>query len=173
MLWFGAWLQCASKVATGCLYMDIQDLGSIGEIIGAVAVIATLVYLSRQIAQANNATHRQMYSQAATSVSEFWFNLAKEPELYELFRKTLTHPDDLRKAERDQAFLVLDSYLSLLESYFLHNREFNEELSQDRWNRVLNQLLNTPGGRIYWAKRREAFHEDFAAHLASMVQPSG
>ena len=57
--------------------IDIQDLGSIGEIVGAIAVIATLVYLSRQIAQSNSATHRQVYSQAATAVSEFWLNLAK------------------------------------------------------------------------------------------------
>lgn len=149
--------------------MDFQDLGSIGEIVGALAVIVTLVYLSRQIAQANSATHRQMYSQAATSVSEFWLSLAKDPELYELFRRMVSNPDELTRLERERAFLVLDAYLSLLESYYLHNREFGEVLSQDRWNRVLDQILNTNGGRLYWRKRHSAFHSDFAAHLTSII----
>lgn len=150
--------------------VDIQDLGSIGEVVGAIAVIATLVYLSRQIAQSNTATHRQMYSQAATAVSEFWLNLAREPELYELFRRMLTTPDQLQKHEVERAFLVLDSYLSLLEAYYLHNQEFGEVLSQDRWERVLRQLLHTEGGRMYWAKRKFAFHSDFAEYLSPFVK---
>ena len=149
--------------------MDIQDLGSIGEIIGALAVIATLVYLSRQIAQANNATHRQMYSQAATAVSEFWLNLAREPELHSLFRNMLAAPESLTKADLERAFLVMDSYLALMESYYLHNRQFGEVLSQERWQRVLKQLLNTQGGRAYWPKRQYAFQQEFADYLATLI----
>ena len=150
--------------------MDIQDFGALGEVVGAVAVIATLVYLARQIRQANNSTHRQMYAQAATAVSEFWFNLAKEPELHALFQQMLSAPDSLTPQELERSYLVLDGYLALMESYYLHNREFKETESQDRWRRILERMMNAPGAVPYWQKRQFAFHEDFSAYISSLVR---
>lgn len=136
---------------------------------GAIAVIATLVYLARQIKQANTSTHRQMYAQAATAISEYWLNLAKEPELHTLFQTLLTTPDALDRADQERAFLVLDAYLSLMESYYLHNLEFEEKQSQERWRRILVRLLSTPGGQIYWQKRRFAFHTLFGDYLETIL----
>ena len=151
--------------------MSIQDLGAIGEMIGGVAVILTLIYLALQIRQTNKTTHRQMYGQAATAISEYWFNLAREPELHDLYRKMLMEPSQLARSDLERGFLVLDAYLSLMESYFLHNRQYHEDLSQQRWRRILAQVFNTPGGEMYWQKRRYAFHDEFADYLSSIVEP--
>ncbi len=149
--------------------MNIQDLGAIGEIIGGVAVIATLIYLAMQIKQANVATHRNMYAQAATALSEYWLALAKDPELYESFTTMLRAPETLSEADRNRGYLVMDSYLSLMESYFLHNRQYGEQLSQERWGRMLLRLFDTPGGQEYWRRRRASFHADFAKYLDELT----
>jgi len=150
--------------------MDVQDLGAVGEIVGGLAVIATLVYLARQIRQANTSTHRQMYAQAATAISEFWLNLAKDAELQALFQKMLSEPDGLGSNQLERAFLILDSYFSLMESYYLHNQEFDEKLSQERWERILVRILAAPGGRAYWLKREYAFHDSFARYVSQLVE---
>ena len=41
--------------------MDIMELGAIGELVGGVAVVATLVYLAVQIRQGNRAGRRKAY----------------------------------------------------------------------------------------------------------------
>lgn len=68
--------------------MNIQDYGAIGEIVGGVAVIATLIYLSVQMRQANIATHRSMYAQAATSISEFWLSQERWEQLLRRMLRT-------------------------------------------------------------------------------------
>ena len=150
--------------------MNIQDLGAIGEIIGGIAVIATLIYLSVQVRQANVSTHRNMYAQAATATSDFWLALARDYELYETFTSMLRVPEDLGDRDLDRAHLVMDSYLSLMESYYLHNKEYGEQLSQERWGRILSRMLATPGGRNYWELRRSSFHAEFSGYLDGFVQ---
>lgn len=149
--------------------MNIQDLGAIGEIVGGVAVIATLVYLSVQMRQANIATHRSMYAQAATSISDFWLSLARDYPLYEAFAAMLRDAEGLTRQEIHQGYLVMDAYLSLLESYFLHNSQYGETLSQERWERLLRRMFQTAGGRKYWEARRESFHRDFSKYVDGIL----
>jgi hypothetical protein len=153
--------------------MTVQDLGALGEIIGAVAVIITLIYLAVQMRQSNRATHRLMYSSAAEKVSDFWADLASNIELFELYTRLLTDPDGLSRQESERAHLVLDAFLALMESYFLHNRQYGETLSQERWERILSRIFATPGGRLYWARRRFAFQRDFAEYVDGIVESAG
>ncbi len=149
--------------------MNIQDYGAMGEIVGGIAVIAMLIYLAIQIRQSNTATHRQMYAQAATDISEFWLNLAQDDALYRIYQAMLRDPQSLEATELGRGFLVLDAYLSLMESYFLHNEEYGERLSQQRWERILRQILSTSGGRDYWPRRRSYFHEQFATYIDGLL----
>ena len=131
--------------------MTIQDLGAIGELVGGAAVIATLIYLAIQVKQSNVSTHRNMYAQGATAISNYWLTLAKDPELYRTFTSMLRNPESLSRQELDQGYLVMDSYLSLMESYYLHNAEYGEEISQQRWARILRRMLSLTGGQKYWS----------------------
>jgi hypothetical protein len=153
--------------------MSIQELGAIGEMIGGVAVLITLIYLAIQVRQASVTTHRQMYGQAAEAISSFWMELAADPQLYDAYLAMLRpdHQPDSPVARR--GYLIFDAYLSLLESFYLHNREYGEQLSQERWQRVLERLIDTPGGRAYWERRREYFHVDFAAYVEKLLEDSG
>ena len=54
--------------------MTLQDLGNLGEFIGAIAVVISLVYLAAQIRQNTRALHGSSYAQSA---EQLWLvNLA-------------------------------------------------------------------------------------------------
>ena len=137
--------------------------------VGGIAVIATLIYLAIQVKQSNVSTHRNMYAQAATAISDYWLALAREPELYRVLTAMLREPESLPRHELDRAYLVMDAYLSLMESYYLHNIEYGEEISQRRWGRILRRMLSLPGGQRYWAERRSSFHDEFAAYVGEVT----
>ena len=152
--------------------MLIEALGAIGAFVGGLAVLLTLIYLAKQLKQSTVATHRQTYVESAKAISEFWLTLAREPELHEAFVDFLKVPESQSKGRRERGFLVMDAYLSLMESFYLHNEQYREVQSQQRWERVLKQLMNTPGGLEYWPRRRNYFHEAFADFIDSLsVQP--
>ena len=149
--------------------MSIQEWGAIGEVIGGIAVVVTLIYLSIQLKQSNVTTHRNMYAQAAVAISDFWLNLAREPELHQLYLSMLHAPESLDEAQNQRAYLVMNGYLSLMESYYLHNQEYGERLSQERWSRILSRLLDSPGGRRYWSRRKAHFHQEFSDYVQTLV----
>ena len=65
----------------------------------------------------------------------------------------------------------MDSYLTLMESYYLHNQQYGEKLSQERWERILARMFSTPGGNEYWHRRRFAYHDEFAAYIDTLLSP--
>ncbi len=148
--------------------MTIQDWVSVSEIVGAAAVVVTLAYVALQIRQTNTATHRQMYIESVAGLSEYWRSLAQDYPLYELFVSMLRAPAELSRTEKGRAFIVMDSYMTLMESYYLHNRQYGEKLSQERWERVLGRLFSTPGGNEYWLKRRFGYHDEFATYIDNL-----
>jgi hypothetical protein len=66
--------------------MDWEAIGAIGEIIGAVAVLLTIVYLADQIKQNTKAATLQAISDATTEV---WRNLCIDIDRTEKFPKRI------------------------------------------------------------------------------------
>ena len=150
--------------------MTVQDWGAIGEIVGGIAIIATLIYLALQIRQSNTATHRQMYAAGAKEISDYWLTLARDFELHETYLKMLSAPEQLDDTQLERAHLVMDAYMTLMESYYLHNRQYDERLSQERWSRVLARVFAMPGGRVYWRRRRTYFHAEFGEYIDAIAE---
>ena len=61
--------------------MTISELGSIGELVGAVATIATLIYLARQIRANTLATKRQSLEDIIGGVKVWSARLIESPDL--------------------------------------------------------------------------------------------
>ncbi len=73
--------------------VTIQDLGSLGELIAAVATVATLVYLALQIRQ-NTRTLRHAAERAVLEDANSWrTNLIRDHGVAELYRKGLLDPN--------------------------------------------------------------------------------
>ena len=83
--------------------LSIQDWGSIGELIGAVAVVATLVYLSAQIRLSTKSQRAQTQQQLADGRRELLRMLLDLPELREAWGKK-ARGEDLSRTEVQALF---------------------------------------------------------------------
>jgi hypothetical protein len=95
--------------------VTIEQLGSIGEVVGALATVATLLYLAVQIRQ-NTITVRSAatssYVQGINTVSNL---LASHPELCDLYFKGLEDPSSLTDSEKRRFVIVLGTFVMHLE----------------------------------------------------------
>lgn len=96
--------------------MTLQDIGSIGEVVGAIATVATLAYLAVQIRQ-NSAHMRE-----ATNLAKLQAN-DSTVESFSRYRERLTIPDNA-----DLYVRGLESYKSLGEAEKVRFRALMEEL---------------------------------------------
>jgi hypothetical protein len=142
--------------------MSLDEWAAIAEIIGAIAVVATLAYLAMQIRQSNRATR----SANATTVLINTQNLAQAPmmdrELGDIILRTISGEGELSPSEKLAAYAWF--YLMLKTGELAHQSYLHGELDQEYWDASISfyrSYYQTPGFRTYWSERKGAFTPGF------------
>ena len=151
--------------------MTIQDLGSIGELVGAVATVATLGYLAVQI-RANTRMMRQQSSHAGrTMAAQGSLALAHDQQLASVFRRGLASFEALGPDEQTQFSFLLGYYVMNVEHHF---SDFATGLTdgtglERAWMGVAH-ILKSPGGRAFWKNQgSRSYPADFAQFIESRL----
>ncbi len=82
--------------------LTIQDLGALGELLGSVAVLATLVYLALQTRQNAMAIGAQLDAQRISSGLHIGLTYATSTELQEALLEDRTDPPEINEIRRSQ-----------------------------------------------------------------------
>ena len=61
--------------------MTWDAIGAVGEVIGAIGVIASLLYLAKQIKEGKNSTLSATHFQVTESLNNMFFSIGDAPEL--------------------------------------------------------------------------------------------
>lgn len=144
--------------------MNWEAVGAIGEVVSAIGVIFTLVYLAIQIRQ-NSAVVRSSTRQAiSTNQAEIGFRLAENPELLALVLQLTSIPSVPQDQVRAQFFLrgLMRTYENQYHQY--QDGTFDESV----WYGYLNSMSQTfasPVTREFWAGYRALYSADFAAFV--------
>ena len=146
--------------------MTLEQLANLAEIIGGVAVIASLVYLAVQIRQ-NTATVR-----AATLASntDIWSSMLVEVAAADKIEAYLL--GSIGKADMDpkqflQFFLICRAMFVSFENQFYQfsNSTMDKEIYLGYERCFQTQVLAFSGFRRYWQQTREEFSPDFIARV--------
>lgn len=150
--------------------MSWEAIAAIGELLGAIAVLATLVYLAAQIRQssqaidANTRIARLSARHASQEALSRFRNLISNPELAELYLKGCADYRGLAPADRLRFASVLQE---LLLAYDLIYQQFNEGTYEaEMWDRLMPVMLTTlrqPGVRDWWGRNKSLFRPAFVA----------
>jgi hypothetical protein len=139
-------------------------IGAIGQIVGAIAVIATLGYLARQIKQQNASTSLNVQNGVLDELSRLNELLASDETLAVLFNKGVFDPDELSDGEAAQFSWMLrfcsNVYIKL------HHLRQEGLVSQSDWENQAMQgsfLFNSPGGKKFLEGHTRAFQDEFRA----------
>ena len=144
-------------------------MGAAGEIVGALAVVVTLIYLSVQLRQ-NTRSSELVATQAFFSATAA-VNRDRGKLQDGLLRRGLADwhcmPAD------DQA--RLDAYLCDFASqihmgYRLYRREILDEESYISWEAALVAILNEKGGAAWWETASKIWPHDFNERLAAQLE---
>ena len=158
--------------------MTIQDWGAIGEIVGGIAVVASLVYLAAQIRQntqqiahgveTNRLAAFERNIQAGNRIREVIF---LNPELAALFARGLESFDKLQDLDALRFSMLMRNMFSEMQGAYVRQMSVSDDPEAFEGNaRILNSLLAYTGVREWldqgdpdWRPEFEAFvHERLA-----------
>ncbi|RLA47944.1 MAG: hypothetical protein DRR06_01035 [Gammaproteobacteria bacterium] len=150
--------------------MTLQDLGNIGEFIGAIGVVITLIYLAMQIRQNTASVRTAAGMDTARQVAAWVDRMAVHPDLCRIYNLAAEDPESLEPEEQAR-FVVY-----IAEMFFIYEAQFQmysqNHLSEEMWAPKRNILLGYLKNSLvetWWIKRSLTFSEPFVAHIENCV----
>ena len=150
--------------------LTLDQWASLAEVVGAVGVIASLVYLAIQIRQNTTMVAANTFQAISSTSSNLVMSISESPDLVDAMMKAFNHPDDM--SERDR--FLMDVYLRALtrnfENYYYQNQ--HGFLDDELWTgyiAALMEVLNHEFGRNYWARNRHVFGSSYARYIDSRL----
>ena len=137
----------------------LEDLGNLGDFIGGLAVVVTLLYLTFQIRQNTASVRAATLQSAAQANAELLERFASDPELLRIYQagtrdfESLSPDDQLRFAS------VMGSLLHRVEGMVgqLHSGLLPPEAVEGGANR-LRGAFALPGTRAWWERGKHVFN---------------
>jgi hypothetical protein len=136
--------------------MNWAAVGAIGEVAGAIAVVATLVYLAKQIRISAEAT-KAMVRQGVTDATVAYLALEIDPRDLREVTKKRRRGETLDRDEEDLLLLRIHANFRNFEGVFSNFRRgyFDASEWQAYENIILFHFLRDPFARKFWDRARE------------------
>ena len=143
--------------------MTIQDLGSIGEFVGAIAVVVSLVYLAYQIRQNTHAVRSSAQEEILRDMQGFISLVASDSDTAEFYELGLADSSDLSRAERLRFSLILTRFFySFGRMYYLHCEGTLDPETWEAQKEILRWMIKQPGVKRWWPSARSQIPASFA-----------
>ncbi len=131
--------------------MNWDAIGAIGEILGALAVVGSLIYVGRQFRHSSTHSLHSLYAQ---TVSNFSANPANADVIF----RGNNDPSQLTDAEQFHYTMMLhDLHNAVSVNWEQYQRGLINEEAKDRLLKVAAIYTSTPGGRAWWTGELNGF----------------
>lgn len=151
--------------------MDIMELGAIGELVGGVAVIASLVFVGIQVRQNNRLVANSVAQAARDETSNMFRTLSADPETTHFYLDGLSE-DYSDPRDRIRFDMIVAQVFRGSEG--LYQRYEEGELSREMfesYERTFAPIFRQPGGLACWGRRHQEFTPRFIEYIDRNVIP--
>jgi hypothetical protein len=149
---------------------DLQTLANIGEIVGAITVILSLIYLATQIRQNTQAQRSENYSRALDRLAAMQATMAQNDEFGLMFSKGAVDTEQLTPRERIRFTWRCYETFGVFE--FMFHASKTDALPKevwDRWSKSMAWWLSYPGVQAWWAAKPTPFTDSFTSCVDSLL----
>ena len=147
--------------------MDLAQLANLGEFIGGVAVLVTLIYLALQIRQGSRFARIEAHRETGAAMSEFIGDVAKDLDLHDLWYNGLRSNRELGDEEQDRLGMLLYRVFFTLST--AHRYADLDPSLWDTYRGYIDRNLGFPYVQEWWVRQRGFFTEAFRMHVDARI----
>ncbi len=151
--------------------MNWEAIGTIAEVVGAIAVVLSLIYVATQIKQNTDASRAHSINQINSQYGALMSQIAMNADLAQIYRKA-TDGEELGPIESVRYTAYLSAFFAFIEEfYLLHRSGFYEEDLGDGdaiefFAPTVRRLLACPVAIRWW---KEESRNIYVAELCDSV----
>ena len=152
--------------------MTLEQLALLSQVISAVAVIASLIFVGHQLRQGAKAARASSSMAHSATYHAIIAVIMQDGEFARIWRKSLEDPGS---ASEDEWVRVV-AYLSALFRFYESSRVLwsRGQLDEEHWQNIEQQAINLsgqPGVRAWWKIRRHWHSPSFREWFESLSVP--
>ena len=154
----------------------LEALGNLGDFVGGLAVVVTLVYLAVQVRQntvqlRKNVDSAQLSARAENNeaMSRFRSQIVGSPSVASIFLKGRSDRGSLTPEERIRFDMLLLELFSTFQSAEVRARYLGDD--ESRLKPTLRAMLERPGTREWWEASKSQFRPEFVSLVDSELVP--
>ena len=153
--------------------MNWDAIGALGELVGAVAVVVSIIYLALQVRQNSADVRSGGYQGAVQSANQFLESLTGDPESRKIFTKALESFDELDEDGQVVARMLFLQLFMYYEAFYYQYLEgvVNEEIWEGRKIMMLN-MLESPGISSWWEGGSAIYGRRFVNYVNEVREPT-
>jgi len=154
--------------------MKLSEWASIAEIIGAVAVVVSLLYVGLQVNDNTSAIRSTAANDATVTMQAWYLEMGSNRQASDVWFNAMTSAEPLSTNDEFQFMMSMHSVLLGMQNSFLLSQEgtidaeFREALTI-----AIVAVKDLPGMKRFWRQRRHFFHSDFAEYVEDQLAQDG
>ena len=151
--------------------MDLQTLANIGEIIGAVIVILSLIYLTIQVRQNTQAQRTENYVRALDRLAAMQSTLSQDSEISLIFSRGLLDASKLTRLDKVRFNWSLYEAFGAFE--FMFHASKTDSIDKEVWSRwsvAVAWWLTFPGVQTWWKVKPLPFTDSFTSFVETLLK---
>jgi len=144
----------------------LDSLGNIGDFVGGVGVVVTLVYLALQIRQNTRSTKTSSYHSAVSAVSEWSRGVGMDPDATRIIRDGNVDYESLSPLDKARyGFLTVSLFRHFENIFYQHEQGAIDDSLWSAWSDRMRSVVAQPGVEAWWRENQYGYTEEFRNFL--------
>lgn len=151
--------------------MDLDQLASIGELLGGIGVILSLLYLAFQLRDQSRGLRSESYGRSLDRLARMQERFAEDSDFSRIFNKGLADPQSLSVEERIRFTWGCTEMFGDFE--YMHHQQMQGDLPELiwlRWRETIKFWLTFPGMRAWWYCKPSPFSARFSSFVEACIR---
>lgn len=148
--------------------MTLNDLGNIGELLGGVAVVISLLYLAVQIRHSSQISKFDAHRSLSNDMASILGNIASDPDLYRIWDVMTNHPDRATEHDRERfGMLLYQIFTTFSDADRFHNMDRDLEI---RYQQYMERFVGFEAVRSWWSRQGKFYPQTFQDKVESRIR---
>ncbi|HXX40842.1 MAG TPA: hypothetical protein VEI58_01080 [Chthoniobacterales bacterium] len=156
------------------LVVNWEAVSAIGQVVGAVAVVISLIYLAHEVRNTARATRLESMRSLSESINQFFRTVAQDDELADFFYRGM-HDFGANKGGSLLRFSALMDYLFRIyeDMYYQHLERRLDPRVWSGFEAIMRDMNAYPGVQAWWRTRSHWFSDRFRKFIAERQAAAG
>lgn len=154
--------------------LKLSDWASIAEVVGALAIVISLIYVGVQVTD-NTAAIRSTATNDATATMQAWYlEMGSNRQASDVWFDGISSHVPIDTHDEFQYMMSMHSAMMGMQNSYLLSQEGTIDVEfREATTRAIVAVKDLPGMDRYWRQRKEFFHADFAEYVDELLTQEG